>query len=229
MTVRAALRRVYNIGRTFSLVRMSVVPAATHLPVLIGLARIRNVRRVLEFGCGQYSTLAFLNRTAFPDLEVLHSYENNAAWHAKIKRVAGGDPRFHLTYVERLMHKAVQSQIVRDYDLVFIDDSFNSRQRSATIRAVAAARPPLAVVHDFETLAYRRALNGFPHIYRFDALLPNTGIAWNDDILTVAQLRALNSWISQNRQLTSHEYQAWAKLMNGLGARLQADAGILLS
>src|ERR1044071_885749 len=42
---------------------------ATHIPILIGLARLREIRRVLEFGCGRYSTLTFLKASAFPHLE----------------------------------------------------------------------------------------------------------------------------------------------------------------
>ena len=82
-------------------------------------------------------------------------------------------------------------------------NSFNSRQRSATIRAVVAAQPVLAAVHDFETFAYRRAANAGRWHYRFSALLPNTGIIWNDNTLTAAQLQALNTVIGQHaKQIT---------------------------
>jgi hypothetical protein len=214
MTVRAALRRIYNIGRTLTLVPMAAEPVATHLPVLVALARIRKIRRVLEFGSGRYSTLAFLDRTAFPDLEALQSYENNAEWHAKITTMAGGDSRLNLIYVNSPVHEVVHLEPLRTYDLIFIDDSRSVRQRSATIRAVTAGKPPLAVVHDFQTFAYRRAVHGFNQVFRFNALLPNTGIAWNDDSLTVEQLRVVKTLINQNRQLPPQDLHRWANYIN---------------
>ena len=38
---------------------------ATHIPVLVGLGSIRRIERVLEFGCGHYSTKTFLRRSVF--------------------------------------------------------------------------------------------------------------------------------------------------------------------
>ena len=71
---------------------------ATHIPILIGLSRLRQIRHVLEFGCGHYSTLTFLNRSAFPHLEQLHSVENDDAWAATIQEAAS-DSRWKLQLV----------------------------------------------------------------------------------------------------------------------------------
>lgn len=57
---------------------------ATHVPVLVGLARLLNVERVIEYGCGEYSTLTFFNRSAFPRLSKLLSLENDAEWFARM-------------------------------------------------------------------------------------------------------------------------------------------------
>jgi hypothetical protein len=212
---RDFLRRWYNVGRTKTFVKMSAEPMATHLPVLIGMARLRPVRRVLEFGSGRFSTLAFLNRSAFPELEVLQSYENDATWYETVKQMVRADPRVTLTHVDGLMHRVVDAKAVQDYDLVFIDDSFNSRQRSDTIRAIIAAQPKLAAVHDFETFAYRRATNSSRRRYRFSALLPNTGIVWNDDHFTIERLKALNGFIAEHtRQLAPEDLQGWAQVMD---------------
>src|SRR5215212_3358405 len=64
---------------------------ATHVPILIGLARLREIKTVLEFGCGHYSTLTFLNRSAFPDLEKLQSIENDDTWAATVQKAASDD------------------------------------------------------------------------------------------------------------------------------------------
>jgi len=215
MSMRAAIRRIVNIGRTLTLVPRSAEPFATHLPVLIGLARLRKIRRILEFGSGRYSTLAFLNRAAFPDLEALESYENNAEWHEKVAQLAGGDSRLKLTYVKGFIHEAIDARKLPTYDLIFIDDSINRRQRAATIGIVAAARPALVAIHDFENFAYRYGVKGFSRVYRFTAFLPNTGVAWNDETLTLAELQALNDLISKNRQLAPQDLNAWANVMKG--------------
>jgi predicted O-methyltransferase YrrM len=62
---------------------------ATHVPILIGLARMREIKNVLEFGCGHYSTLTFLNRAAFPHLVKLHSIENDSSWSETIRELPG--------------------------------------------------------------------------------------------------------------------------------------------
>src|SRR5215211_1810321 len=80
---------------------------ATHIPILIGLARLREIRNVLEFGCGNYSTLTFLNRSAFPHLERLHSVENDDVWAATIQDTAHNDNRWTLRLVNAEMSEAV--------------------------------------------------------------------------------------------------------------------------
>src|SRR5215207_10889023 len=69
---------------------------ATHVPILLGLARMREIKSVLEFGCGRYSTLTFLNRAAFPHLERLHSIENDSIWAETIHEAAKSDERWTL-------------------------------------------------------------------------------------------------------------------------------------
>src|SRR3982751_381755 len=73
---------------------------STHLPILIGLARIRQITNVVEFGCGRYSTLTFLNRSAFPQLEKLESVENDVLWAETIQSAVGDDTRWALKLIE---------------------------------------------------------------------------------------------------------------------------------
>src|SRR6185369_14608287 len=152
---------------------------ATHIPILIGLARLRKVRSVLEFGCGHYSTLTFLNASAFPHLERLHSIENDDSWAQTIEEVAGSDLRWRLQLVKGEISESVAELDLESFDLILIDDSKISEQRAATIRAVAAKEPkhPWIVIHDFEFGEYRRAASAFPHRYRFRAYNPETGVA----------------------------------------------------
>ena len=152
---------------------------ATHIPILIGLAQLRKVRSVLEFGCGHYSTLTFLNASAFPHLERLHSIENDDSWAQTIEEAAGSDLRWRLQLVKGEISESVAELDLESFDLILIDDSQISEQRAATIRAVAAKEPkhPWIVIHDFEFGEYRRAASAFPHRYRFRAYNPETGVA----------------------------------------------------
>ncbi len=53
---------------------------ATHVPILIGLAKTHKIRCVLEFGCGHTARSRFSTVPHFLDLERLQSIENDAAW-----------------------------------------------------------------------------------------------------------------------------------------------------
>ena len=154
---------------------------ATHIPILIGLARLRKVRSVLEFGCGHYSTLTFLNASAFPHLERLHSIENDDSWAQTIEEAARNDLRWRLQLVDGEISESVADLDLESFDLILIDDSKTSGQRAATIRAIAAKEPkrPWIVIHDFEFGEYRRAAAAFQHRHRFRGYNPETGVVTN--------------------------------------------------
>lgn len=167
---------------------------ATHVPILIGLARLREIRSVLEFGCGHYSTFTFLNASAFPDLERLHSIENDDSWAKAIRPVAKYDQRWTLQLVDGEISGAIPE--LESFDLILIDDSKTSTQRAATIRAVAAKQPqhPWIVIHDFEVDEYRDAAAAFKHCQRFRAYNPETGVVANSSL----DLRSLDRSLKQN-------------------------------
>ena len=175
-------------GRYFSPPR-ALNDYATHIPILIGLARLREIRQVLEFGCGRYSTLTFLNRSAFPHLERLHSIENDDSWATTIQEAAKDD-RWTLQLVKGEIAGSVSE--LESFDLILIDDSKTSMQRAATIRAVAGKQPqhPWVVIHDFEVEEYREAATGFKHRQRFRAYNPETGVVGNqvDDMKTIDRI-----------------------------------------
>jgi len=151
---------------------------ATHIPILIGLSRLRKVRHVLEFGCGHYSTLTFLNASAFPHLERLHSVENDDSWATTIRKSAKDD-RWTLQLVNGEIADSVPN--LESFDLILIDDSKTSVQRAKTIRAVARKQPqrPWIVIHDFEVEEYREAATGFKYRHRFRAYNPEAGVVGN--------------------------------------------------
>jgi len=154
---------------------------ATHVPVLIGLARIREIRNVLELGCGYYSTLTFLNRSAFPHLERLESVENDASWAETVAEVARSNQRSTLAFTDGEIADAIADIDLETFDLILVDDSKSAAQRSETIRAICARGPrrPWIAIHDYEVSDYRRAAWNFRQKYSFKTYNPWTGLVWN--------------------------------------------------
>src|ERR1700752_5425053 len=105
---------------------------ATHVPVLIGLSKIGPIKSVLELGSGKYSTLTFLNREVFPDLEVLDSFETDPDWAERVRELVKLDKRATMHVVDGPMVEAVGRIDLDVYDLVFVDDSSTSVDRATT-------------------------------------------------------------------------------------------------
>jgi len=194
-------------GRFFSAPRAEN-DYATHVPILIGLARMREIRNVLEFGCGRYSTLTFLNRAAFPHLERLHSVENDLAWGETINEIAKHDERWSLRLVSGEIAPSVAELDLESFDLIFIDDSKTSSERVATIGAVAQKQPqrPLIAIHDFEVGEYQQAATAFRQRHKFRAYTPKTGLISNTKIDTRRLKRLLNT---NARKLQPDDIEAW--------------------
>jgi hypothetical protein len=187
---------------------------ATHVPVLIGLATLRRVERVLEFGCGNYSTKTFLNRAAFPDLRGLQSLENDRTWAEQMRRAVGDDARCVVNFVNGAISDAVGRFDLESFDLVLIDDSQNAVERAATIRAVfdAGVKRPWIAVHDYEIFNYQNAAAGFKHRFTFKAYNPYTGVVFN----TTPQndLKALDKLIRTNSaRLDPDDLAGWLHVL----------------
>ena len=180
---------------------------ATHVPILIGLARIREIRGVLEFGCGYYSTLTFLNHSAFPHLEKLQSVENDVSWAETINEIGKNDERWILNLVNGDIADCIPHLNLEDYDLILIDDSKSSTQRAATIHAVAACQPERSwiVIHDYEVEEYRNAARGFEQRYAFKTYTPQTALVCNKPAREVKSLSPLLKEHSKNLQLDDVE------------------------
>jgi hypothetical protein len=192
-------------------------PYATHLPVLIGIAQLFKVERVLEFGCGLHSTLTFLDRSIFSDLEVLHSFDNNLSWVNKITIMTSNDTRPKIEFVDGPVNSVVKDINFQNYDLIFIDDSMTAEERVTTIRAVTRNISPLnmVVIHDFEVDIYRDSVKTFEYQFPFTALNPNTGIAWNQTPIDVNCLKKLNKIISRHSRHIQPDNQAdWLRIIN---------------
>jgi hypothetical protein len=188
------MRQVLGRARdwlTFPTTERAENPYATHLPVLVGISRLLSVKRVAEFGCGRYSTLTFLDRSVFPDLVALHSFEDDPGWREEIAAMTRDDPRMRLTAVAQPMSEVVARIALQEYDLVFVDDSTHLAGRAATIREVACrcGRTQVVIMHDYEQRVYRKAARPFRNRFAFATFNPSTGVAWNGGSLDKAQLR----------------------------------------
>ncbi len=180
---------------------------ATHVPILIGLATVREIKTVLEFGCGHYSTLTFLNRSAFPHLETLQSIENDASWAETIQDVAR-DQRWRLKLVDGEIAESVSLLDLEAFDLILIDDSKTSEQRKATLRAIASRWPQRAwiVIHDYEVDDYQKASRGFKHRYTFRACNPQTGLVGNK---AINKVKSLDRLLKRNKTLEPDDIEGW--------------------
>jgi len=188
---------------------------ATHIPVLIGLAAIRPIRRVLEFGCGHYSTRTFLERSVFPHLKELQSIDNDPGWAETMRDTTKHDPRCSVTVVSGAMCDAVCKFDLEAFDLILVDDSTNAADRANTIRALAGFRPsnPWLVIHDYEVEEYRSASSGFKQRFTFKAYNPHTGLISNSGFTSA--IKILDQRLKTNSsRLRPDDTESWLRLLS---------------
>jgi hypothetical protein len=174
----------------------------THLPVLVAMSRSRPILRVLELGSGLYSTLTFLDREYFPDLNHIDSLENYKEWADKIVMESGQDDRLKMHAVDQPLADVLDQFNLDAYDLIFVDDALTREERARTISKIASAKPtrPVIIIHDYDMPVYRRAAGSFRSTYRFTALYPNTGVASNSSVLGTDLLARVDHVVRKARQ-----------------------------
>lgn len=169
----------------------------SHIPILIGLARLFEIKQVAEFGCGFYSTLTFLNRDAFPMLESLTSFDDSQLWIDKLISVTDERAQFLLDLPE---------VDLGDYDLVFVDDS--ATRRPATIRrVVSSGADSIFVFHDTEDRNYRNPIQGFGNLFTFKVFSPFTSVS----IDFCNDFEKLNNFILWHNHIVPTDTNAWIK------------------
>ena len=173
----------YLYCRTLGIAARSEQPYATHIPVLVGVAAAFLPKRLVEFGSGDFSTLAFLDETAFPSLVQLSSYENNLSWVRHMETKLAGNPRVDLRFFEGRMRDAVSTANLAAADLIFVDDSPSGWERGHTLAAVAQScrKRQLTIVHDYDLPGIRVACRKFEHRFPFTQFTPQSCAVWNGD------------------------------------------------
>ncbi len=199
------------------LVERASDPYVTHIPILVGISKLYEIRTVLEIGSGENSTLTFLNPIAFPDLASLITLENDYEWKNRVEKLIKHDPRVQLQYISGCMSDAVSRIDINGYDMVFIDDSVSADLRAATIREVAKklSQRQFMLIHDYECKEYRRAVHGLMYTFRFDSLNPNTGLAGNQSAIERSQLKQLNKLVKKYRaDIKLSDIYSWSTLFD---------------
>lgn len=150
---------------------------ATHVPVLKHLAKKRIYTKIVEFGCGNYSTATFLDKNIFPDLKELISLETDKKWLRKIKQ-AMNDTRLRLIYGKDI--KLIEISKGWTADLVFVDGHSYKTRVKTCIHAGSIA--PIVVLHDSETPGYLEKISpSFTRFEVFDNLTPHTAVFYKDN------------------------------------------------
>ena len=176
-------QRAFRVVRKVTFRRLptrNAIDYATHVPILVGLGCSLGIARILEFGAGFYSTLTFLNRSAFPDVISVSTIESELDWIAKVYGAAKDDPRLRIRHVPEPIESVLPELDLAQYDLILVDSSSEAARRAALIGALADrfTGTCLVVIHDFEIESYKQAAKGFSNRVDYSAFNPCTGVLW---------------------------------------------------
>ena len=147
-----------------------MIPQGTHIPVLTSIGKLfPEIKSVMEYGSGECSTLTFLNRNIFPNLERLVSTESQAQWAHEMSKRVNGDPRWTLILDD-------ETDPAADVDLIFVD-SLTGESRVRTLEKMLTTNfQGIVVCHDSQEPYYHVSLPKFPFRYNFPQYIPNTAI-----------------------------------------------------
>ena len=184
---------------------------ATHVPILVGVGCSLRIAKVLEFGAGFYSTLTFLNRSAFPDITSVYSIESDSEWISRVYAAAKDDPRLRIRRVPEPIESILAELDLAEYDLVLVDSSTEAPRRAALIRQLARRPSPcLVVIHDFEIDLYKQAAKGFLKFVDYSAFNPCTGILWHAKRDGEKRLKDIRRIISRHaKALAPDDIESW--------------------
>lgn len=131
---------------------MSLDPTATHLPILEALLKTGKIKKVLEFGCGLFSTKKFLEHGC----DLLSIEMQHEEWLHKVKDELGANIILALGPMEWQ-----KLDLDDHYDLIFVDGHGDSRP---DCMMWAKDRTDIIVAHDTEHPYYqwdRADMSGF--------------------------------------------------------------------
>jgi len=174
--------------------------SASHIPVLTLIPLLVPITRVLEYGSGELSTVLFLDREIYPDLEKITSLEDNGYWLEKIKGIKGNR-------LELLFSTEFTQANTDGYDLIFIDGPQDKGKRKNLIKKVSRLTLPIIVIHDSEE--YLSSINNVSYI--FDFVKPNVTVC---NYFGITQLEKAHSLIKDNFSELEEDQHRWKDLFN---------------
>jgi hypothetical protein len=182
-------------------------------------ATIIRPQRVLELGCGLYSTPLFLDSNCWPALQEITSVETDGQWLQRLASRLGHDPRWRPQLIETTVAQWLRSERnnldISGYDLIFVDDSAGVLQRSETLRALLSQNPSCPiVVHDVEQWRLRRRVWARRPYVIFDAFTPQTGVCNCRGKAELLMLKRANAVLQtfRNQALTSANLEEWESI-----------------
>jgi predicted O-methyltransferase YrrM len=193
---------------------ISEEPYSTHIPIIIGISSLINIKYVLEIGSGIFSTGTFLNNRIFPNLSTLESYEDDVKWAETIKSKFGNDSRLHLNVVESPMFISTNNIKTNSFELILIDDSQKESDRAKTISKICkkGLNNTIILIHDFEIGTYRKAAKSLKQYFTFSSFTPCTGVLWNNGIKQ-KQLVNLSKLIELNKsRIKTTDIDGWLEV-----------------
>ena len=119
----------------------------SHVPVLERIPQFFTIKTVIEFGCGKFSTPTFMNKSIYPDLENLFSYETNPNWLKLVHAIFKDDKRLRIKLIPDNVNKIKRNLDTFPVDLVFVD---GVRSHRAYILKNLKFLSDLIVLHDAE-------------------------------------------------------------------------------
>jgi len=123
----------------------------SHVPLLHFIGKTFDIKLIVEFGLGKFSTPIFLNKDIFPSVEKLHSYETSKSWIRKIRKTFS-DSRHSITKISKEKDKLFNHKYPMDIDLIFIDGESSHRVPCLNHFANTAK---MLIIHDYPKRRYK--------------------------------------------------------------------------
>ena len=152
----------------------------SHQPALRAFAKFMEVHSVIEFGAGLFSTHLFLDKTVFPHLASLVTFEHDGGWAEKV-RVEDDRHKLIIVSHEQFVNKSMGMKA----DFVFLDSGPSFKTRFGLMKHAKTLAPVLAI-HD--CLINRFNNEGFKYVKGFNGVIQTV---FASDTVNLDELRLL--------------------------------------
>ena len=151
----------------------------SHLPVLWEASKLLDIKSVVELGCGYFSTMCFLNRDFFPNLQSLYSHEVSEEWISRVGKFIKKKDVHRWNPINATKKNNKIKKIKKKVDLFFVD---GDKEHRLFVLREKYNLADIYIVHDINVDKYRRlVVDKFNYVKVFDNSynLPSTAVASN--------------------------------------------------